>query len=100
MAICETFAPVTATPKQGRMARLVRDFDWAATPLGPRSDWPVELKTAVSLVLESTFPKAVVWGPELVTIYNDAFRPILGAKPEALGRSFAEVWSEVWDEVG
>lgn len=82
------------------MARRVREFDWAATQLGPQATWPVELKTAVSFILENRFPNAVVWGPELITIYNDAFRPILGTKPEALGRSFAEVWAEAWDEIG
>jgi two-component sensor histidine kinase len=82
------------------MAQMVREFDWAATPLGARDLWPTELKTAVSILLETRFPKAIIWGPELVTIYNDAFRPILGKKPEALGRSFAEIWSEAWDEIG
>jgi two-component sensor histidine kinase len=84
----------------GGMAQRVREFDWAATPLGPADVWPPELKTAVAIVLESRFPAAVVWGPDLVTLYNDAFRPILGDKPEALGRSFADVWAEVWDEIG
>lgn len=32
-------------------------------------------------------------------IYNDAFEVILGEKPDALGRSFAEVWSEAWDSL-
>ena len=82
------------------MAGLVREFDWAATPLGPRATWPAELQTAVSFVLESRFPKAIVWGPGLVTIYNDAFRSILGDKPEALGRSFAEIWAEAWSDIG
>ena len=41
-----------------------------------------------------------LWGPELVQFYNDAFRPILGSKPEALGRSFADVWAEAWEEIG
>lgn len=82
------------------MRALVRDFDWAATPLGPREGWSAELNLVVEQVLDSGFPKAVVWGPELTTIYNDAFRPILGDKPEALGRSFAEIWSEAWDEIG
>jgi two-component sensor histidine kinase len=91
---------MTMTPNEGLMARLVREFDWAATPLGPQAAWPAELKTAVNFILQSRFPKAVVWGPGLVTIYNDAFRPILGDKPEALGRSFADVWAEVWDEIG
>src|SRR4051794_20675278 len=82
------------------MARMVREFDWAATPLGPQASWPLELKTAVNILLESRFPKAIVWGPALVTIYNDAFRPILGDKREALGRSFADVWAEAWDDIG
>jgi len=83
-----------------RMARMVRGFDWASNPLGPPNAWPVELKTMVGFILASPFPKAIVWGPQLVTIYNDAFRPILGDKPEALGRSFAEIWAEVWNEIG
>lgn len=90
----------SAPPNEARMAHLVREFDWAATALGPQAAWSPELKAAVSFVLESHFPKAIVWGPKLVTIYNDAFRHILGDKPEALGRSFAEVWSEVWNEIG
>jgi len=84
----------------GGQAALVQKFDWAGTPLGACKDWPPELKTAVGLVLESHFPAAIVWGPEYTTIYNDAFRPILGEKPEALGRSFAEIWAEAWEHIG
>lgn len=82
------------------MAHAVRAFDWASTPLGPPSTWPLELKTAVGMALDSAFPKALVWGPQLITIYNDAFRPILGNKPEALGRSFRDVWAEAWGTIG
>lgn len=82
------------------MGERIRAHDWAATPLGSIEGWSPELRLATSLVLENGFPAVLVWGPDLVTLYNDAFRPILGAKPEALGRSFADIWSEVWDEVG
>lgn len=84
---------------EGRMARLVREFDWTKTPVGPMATWPPELKTMVGFILGSRFPAAIVWGKALTTIYNDAFLPILGDKPEALGRPFSEVWAEVWDEV-
>ena len=84
----------------GAMAQLVRRFDWASTPLGAASGWPPELRSVVQQALESRFPKAIIWGPGLTTIYNDAFRPILGGKPEALGRSFQAIWSEVWSEIG
>jgi len=81
------------------MVQLVSSFDWASTSLGPASDWPPELKTMVNFILESQFPTVIVWGEHLLTIYNDAFLPILGDKPEALGRSFAEVWSEAWGQI-
>lgn len=95
----ETQVAAPFSARRGGMARRIRDFDWSATPLGPAPDWPAELRTAVNLMLDSRFPAAVVWGPELTTLYNDAFRLVLGAGPEALGRPFAEVWAEVWDDV-
>jgi signal transduction histidine kinase len=38
--------------------------------------------------------------PELVLIYNDAYKHVLDEKhPAALGRPGAEVWSEIWPEI-
>ncbi len=82
------------------MRQQVASFDWAANPLGPQEGWCPELRTVVEQVLDSGFPKAVCWGPSLITIHNDAFRPILGDKPNALGRPFYDVWAEAWDEIG
>ncbi|MBN9073120.1 MAG: PAS domain S-box protein [Rhizobiales bacterium] len=82
------------------MARRIRGFDWAKTSLGPISRWGPELKLYASLVVDNAFPAALAWGPDLTMIYNDSFRPILGNKPEALGRSFADVWSEAWSQIG
>ncbi|WLG94332.1 response regulator [Pseudomonas sp. FP198] len=84
----------------GEMAERVRRHDWDSTPLGPPAQWPDVLKTTVALSLASHFPQAIVWGPDLITLYNDAFMPILGRKPEALGRPFNEVWREAWSEIG
>jgi len=83
------------------MGRLVAAFDWASTPLGAPSTWNAGLRAATSLCLTSRFPMLVVWGPELIQIYNDGYRPMLGDKhANALGRPAGEVWSEVWDVVG
>ncbi|WP_282338479.1 ATP-binding protein [Pseudomonas sp. PS02288] len=84
----------------GQMGDEVRAHDWAATPLGPISEWPAALRVTVQTVLNSKFPKCLLWGKSLTAIYNDAFRPILGDKPQPLGRSFAEIWSEAWDTLG
>ena len=76
------------------MAERVHAFDWGATPLGQQDQWPGPLRTLVSMLLESELPMALAWGPELTCLYNDAYRPLLGSKPEALGRPFREVWPE------
>jgi signal transduction histidine kinase/CheY-like chemotaxis protein len=83
----------------GEMGERVRHHDWATTPLGPLDQWPDVLKTTVALCLASSFPQAIVWGPSLITLYNDGFIPILGDKPDALGRPFSEIWQEAWPEI-
>ncbi len=84
----------------GEMAQAIRAKDWSSHELGPPEGWPSALKIALGMALNSKFPKCLVWGSGLVTLPNDAFRPILGDKGDVLGRSFAEVWHEAWDEIG
>ncbi|RYG69385.1 PAS domain S-box protein [bacterium] len=82
------------------MAERMRHFDWAATPVGPPSTWPVTLRVALGICLNSKFPMFVRWGPELIQFYNDAYTPILGQKhPHALGRPVREIWAEVWPTI-
>jgi len=85
----------------GEMAGLVRSHDWSQTSLGAIKTWSSSLRTAVSICLNSRFPMVIWWGKELVLIYNDAWRPILGTKhPNALGKSGWEVWPEMWSTIG
>ncbi|MCF6507927.1 hypothetical protein E9549_11005 [Blastococcus sp. MG754426] len=79
---------------------MVLEHDWARTPLGPQQDWSPTLRTAVGLCLNSRFPMLLVWGPELVMIYNDGYAAILaGRHPAALGGRVADVWPEVWADI-
>jgi signal transduction histidine kinase len=86
----------------GEMGELIRSMDWSQTSLGPVASWPQSLRTAVSICLGSRFPYLILWGEDLVQLYNDAFRPILGpAKhPQALGLGARDTWPEVWSTVG
>ncbi len=85
----------------GETGALMRSHDWSSSPLGAPETWPQSLRTVVGLMLTSRFPMFVAWGPELAFLYNDGYAPILGAKhPRAMGRSFREVWSEIWHELG
>ncbi|MDE1179936.1 ATP-binding protein [Paraburkholderia sp.] len=94
--------PISGIPiyARGAMADRVRTHHWHTTPLGPIERWPASLRVAANMVLASNFPGCLAVGRELTMIYNDAFVPILGRKPFALGRSFRDVWAEAWDVIG
>ncbi|OUL37245.1 diguanylate cyclase [Nostoc sp. T09] len=85
----------------GEMGMLMQSFDWSQTSLGPVSAWPQSLKTCVRIMLTSRQPMFVWWGSELINLYNDAYKAIVGGKhPSALGQPAAYVWREIWDQVG
>ena len=85
----------------GEMGALMRSMDWAATALGPVEGWPQSLRTSVSTCLNSRFPIMLFWGSDLVQLYNDAYRPILGNKhPSAMGWRSRETWPELWHIIG
>jgi signal transduction histidine kinase len=85
---------------EGEVRALCRAMDWAATPLGPVERWPRALRLTVRMALDSPFPINLWCGPDLVLIYNDGYRHVLGSKhPESLGRSGRDVWREIWGEI-
>ena len=85
----------------GEAGGLIRAHDWSVTPLGPPESWPQSLRSALSICLNSSFPTAIYWGPELHLLYNDAWAPIPAERhPWALGRPGAEVWADIWNVVG
>jgi PAS domain S-box-containing protein len=81
----------------GALGDRIRSLDWSKTPLGPPDQWSPTLRVMVRFVLANRFPLLLWWGPQYVSIYNDAYRPILGTKhPRALGQPVRECWSEIW----
>jgi PAS domain S-box-containing protein len=82
----------------GETTALIRNFDWSATPLGPIEHWPQSLKTVTALLLRSPVPIVMLWGPDGVMIYNDAYSVFAGGRhPQLLGSNVREGWPEVAD---
>src|SRR6266478_2459592 len=93
----------TSTPEflsgGGELGERMRAFDWSKTPLGSAGSWPQSLKTTVRIMLTSRQPMFVWWGDQLINLYNDAYKAILGGKhPEALGQPAHVVWDEIWNQ--
>ncbi len=85
----------------GELGACMRSLDWSKTLLGPVGQWPQSLQTSVSICLNSRFAILIWWGPDLVMLYNDAYRDIIAGKhPAALGHPGRECWPEVWHIIG
>ena len=86
----------------GALGQQIAAFDWSSTPLGPLDAWPQSLRTTVNLMLNSSHPIWIGWGPHATFLYNDAYIDVLGAAkhPWALGRPAQEVWAEIWHYCG
>jgi PAS domain S-box-containing protein len=84
----------------GEMGQRIRDFDWSSTSLGPVEFWPASLRTCVQIMLTSSQPIWIGWGKELIKLYNDPYKAIVGGKhPWALGKPASVVWKEIWRDI-
>jgi two-component sensor histidine kinase len=82
----------------GEMGALILLRDWTNTSLGPISEWPQSLKTTVGILLRSPVPIVLLWGPDGVMIYNDAYSVFAeGRHPLLFGSKVREGWPEVAD---
>ena len=87
----------------GEMATLIRRYDWENSVLGNPDGWSLSLRTLFRMMLASRFPMLIFWGPDLITFYNDAFRPSLGndgKHPSSLGQKGEQSWAESWPVIG
>ncbi|KAJ4258048.1 hypothetical protein NW762_008188 [Fusarium torreyae] len=106
--------------------RLLRDIDWASTPLGPMDAWSPELRQVANLVVNNPHPANIFWyvfdlifdgftsvphrrsanignrGSDMTMLYNEAYASrFAGNKhPSMLGTGASGPWSEVWDMLG
>ncbi len=45
--------------------------------------------------------KSIWWGPEVVLLYNDAYREMAGSKhPQIFGERGSVSWGELWEDIG
>ncbi|PZV07946.1 MAG: hypothetical protein DCF32_06005 [Leptolyngbya sp.] len=85
----------------GETGSLIRACNWSDTSLGPMEAWPQSLRTALQILLSSRFPMQILWGPDYIQFYNDAYIPIAGNKhPAGIGQRAEDCWQEVWDFSG
>jgi PAS domain S-box-containing protein len=84
----------------GQVGQAISANDWSMSSLGPLDAWPDFIRSTLANLLSSPQPTFMAWGPDLLSFFNDAYVPLLGAKATgAIGRPFAELWSDVWPDI-
>lgn len=93
-----TTGPSDPQPFLGsEMGERIRALDWGTTSRGPMDRWPRSLRTLIDMLLPHPLPMIVLWGPDLIQIYNDGYARIAGRKhPEALSMPTRQCWPELW----
>ncbi|MBU2408131.1 MAG: PAS domain-containing protein, partial [Gammaproteobacteria bacterium] len=85
---------------QSHLPPFLIDRDWTRSKLGHPDGWPLALRNAATLVSDSAVAMWLGWGPELSMVYNESYSRILASKhPAAMGAKFADVWSEISDDI-
>lgn len=67
----EREAAQTVFDGPGEICALLRETDWAATPLGPILEWPAELRIMVRSTRDRGYPMAVWWGQDEVHVIEE-----------------------------
>lgn len=52
--------------------------DWSQTALGDATRWPASLRLTIDILLNSPQAMLLLWGPQQITVYNDAYAALLG----------------------
>ncbi len=86
----------------GEMGDRIRRFDWTRTSLGVPATWPIPLRTAVRMLLNTNHPMIVFWGSDSLCLYNDAFSKSVGPEqhPQILGTRARDAWAGMWEIIG
>ncbi|KAF3279616.1 hypothetical protein TWF132_000601 [Orbilia oligospora] len=80
--------------------KMMRDFDWGSTSVGPIEEWPQYLRTSIVLMCNSCFPSTMYCGPDYLFIYNEAFSRMMSSlHPWSLGKPCCEVWGGIFDDL-
>jgi CheY-like chemotaxis protein len=62
----------------GKSASSTATHDWSGTDLGDPAGWPAPLRLAADLLLNTPLPMLLVWGPDSVLVFNEAYGALAG----------------------
>ncbi|PRP88229.1 response regulator receiver ATP-binding protein [Planoprotostelium fungivorum] len=85
----------------GETGRMMIEYPWHETSIGPRDTWPVAYHSAIDSMLTSQWASSLMLGSDLLVVYNDHYRSVMGQKhPQKYAHPAEHVWQEIWPTIG
>jgi PAS domain-containing protein len=86
----------------GQSGAQLRALDWSNTLLGDPRSWPLSLRTAVTIMLNTRYPMSIYWGQQALYLFNDAAGQSFSieARTAAMAQPGAFARGEAWDVIG
>lgn len=73
-------------------------FDWSASALGAPALWPPSLRLCMDLMFNTPLAMVLMWGPQQIMVFNDAYAALLGSKQlRAPGAKVPAMRPAVWN---
>lgn len=73
----------------------LHSLDWANTTVGPIQSWDPMMRQMFSTILSSEEPRVLLWGNDMLNLYNEHARFVYGDTfPGSLGVPLEQVWGE------
>jgi PAS domain S-box-containing protein len=78
------------------LSRAIGAFEWSDTALGPIDDWPAELRTVAGIMMGSSIPSALWWGPDHWLLHEQNYQnQLLADRGAQFGRRFDELGRDI-----
>ena len=82
----------------GKMRAAFRSHNWSDTAIGDHGTWSAALRSSLLHILWSAFPNMVLWGPDLVQLFNEPYLDLVGdLQAGGLGMPARESRASEWE---
>jgi CheY-like chemotaxis protein len=72
------------------------DIDWSRTDVGHPDGWPLTLRVAAEIMLNSPLPALVMWGRQQVMLLNSAYASLSGQPTQPPGGRIPAMQPSAW----
>ncbi|WP_339881385.1 PAS domain S-box protein [uncultured Algoriphagus sp.] len=85
-------------PTGSKVKELLTTVKWSSTTFGHKSEWPDNLLTTLSLILDNPLPMCIFWGNDYIQFFNDPYHKSIGdlLANQAFANSPQNTFGEKW----